>query len=186
MRQYIFHGMVNLVAGFVRLPQPIHVHALFTRRKIQAVFLRQFLARLFIAVAVVAVRDRFSPVIDAVIYQMAMRMLPVGMPDKNILRVAHVHFLHVLAGDLRHRPVGYFFAGRKTQRRMAYTIFNSGIQSGLIPEAGNNGLLRLGIDSATVDQAGFAFALIQVVHASGERRSLNDFSDHSVQSLKFG
>ena len=73
---------------------------LFSFGKMQTVTGCQHLADLFIPVAVVLVADGASVIIHTVVNDMTMRMITVGMPGDDELRVHDSHQFHIVMGDL--------------------------------------------------------------------------------------
>lgn len=78
---------------------------LLTVCHVEPIFLRQFLAYLFITVAVVLVGNGLAVVVYSVEYDVAMRMLSVGVTDNDELRIADAHSLHVFASNFYHQAI---------------------------------------------------------------------------------
>ena len=77
----------------------------FALGKVQAVFCRQHLTDLFVAIAVVLVTDGFAVIVHPVEHDVAMRMPAVGMTGYDILRVSDTHPFHVLMSDFQHEHI---------------------------------------------------------------------------------
>ena len=78
---------------------------LFSFGKMQAVTGCQHLADLFVPVAVVLVADGATVIIHPVVNDVTMRMVTVGMPGDDELRILNSHQFHIVVGDLQHQPI---------------------------------------------------------------------------------
>ena len=94
----------------------------FAVGKVQAVFCRQHLARLFISAEVVFVANRLTVIIHPIENDVAMRMLTVDMLGDDVLRVFDAHQFHVVVGDLQHQRI---------IRLQAFAIFRREIERGV-------------------------------------------------------
>ena len=81
------------------------MNVVFALCHVQAILLREFLAYLRTADAVIFVRDEMTVVVDAVENEVTVRMLPVVVTNEDILRVLNVHSPHVVIGYLAHQIV---------------------------------------------------------------------------------
>ena len=87
------------------MAQPHEIDMLFSFCKMQAVTSRQHFANLFVPVAVVLIADGATVIIHPVVNDVTMRMVTVGMPGDDELRVLDSHQLHIVVGDLQHQPI---------------------------------------------------------------------------------
>ena len=87
------------------MAQPHEIHMLFSFSKMQAVTGCQHLTNFFISVAVVLVADGAAVIIHPVVNDVTMRMVTVGMPSDDELRVLNSHQFHIVVGDLQHQPI---------------------------------------------------------------------------------
>ena len=62
-------------------------------------------ADLFVPVAVILVADGAAVIIYPVVNDMTMRMITVGMPGDDELRVCNSHQLHIGVGDPQHQSI---------------------------------------------------------------------------------
>ena len=80
--------------------QSHEIDMLFSFGKMQTITGCQHLADLFVPVAVVLVADGAAVIIYPVVNDMTMRMITVGMPGDDELRVHDSHQRHIVMGDL--------------------------------------------------------------------------------------
>ena len=78
---------------------------LFSFGKMQTVTGCQHLADLFVSITVVLVADGAAVIIHPVVNDVTMRMVTVGMPGDDELRVLDSHQLHIVVGDLQHQSI---------------------------------------------------------------------------------
>ena len=87
------------------MAQPHEIDMLFSFGKMQAVTSRQHLTNFFISVAVVLVTDGAPIIIYPVVNDVTMRMVTVGMPGDDELRILNSHQFHIVVGNFQHQPV---------------------------------------------------------------------------------
>ena len=97
--------MIDKILNPVVMAQPHEIDMLFSFCKMQAVTSRQHLTNFFIPVAVVLVTDGVAVIIHPVVNDVTMRMVTVGMPGDDELRVLDSHQFHIVVGNFQHQPI---------------------------------------------------------------------------------
>ena len=72
----------------------------FTIGKVQTIFCRQHLTRLFISAEVVLVANRFAVIVHSIKDDVAMWMFTVDVPGNDVLCVLNPHQHHIVMGNL--------------------------------------------------------------------------------------
>lgn len=78
---------------------------LLTVCHVEPIFLRQLLAYLFITITVVLVGNGLAVVVYSVEYDVAVRMLAVGVTGYDELRVADAHSFYIFVSNFYHQSV---------------------------------------------------------------------------------
>ena len=85
--------------------QPHEIDMLFSFGKMQTVTGSKHLTDLFDPVEIVLVADGAAGIIHPVVNDVTMRMVTVGMPGDDELRVRNSHQLHIVVGDPQHQSI---------------------------------------------------------------------------------
>ena len=96
---------MNLILYSLRIVELLHIGLALILCVGQSVFVFQSLCSNLITLKIVLRRDYFTIVVDAIIDQMAMRIVGVMMPDQDELSVLNAHQFHILQCDLNHKLI---------------------------------------------------------------------------------